>query len=179
MSSDYEDESCVQIIANSNEIEIICDQDEVIVNSCDSIIDVLTLGIQGSAGPAGSSSNPLFTAMGSGTITAGQVIVINDSGEAVIADPTNADQAEWTCGMAMSSGTDEDIDVMLFGLVTGLGSLNPGPAYFLGLNGSLNTVSGFNNSDNPYPTGAAWFIYLGNALSNSSFIFNPGKPVLL
>lgn len=138
-------------------------------------IDIVSVGAQGPAGPPGppGPSGGALSAIASIDLeTLGNAVVVLDSGELALADPTNVAHATLLLGVNVTTGlATTSVDYITEGEIIGLSGLSRGSLYFLGLNGTLST--------SPEAAGATWLRALGNANSATSFVLDKQFPVLL
>lgn len=123
---------------------------------------IVTLGIQGPAGPPGAGS---LIQQQCGTNIATGTVVISSGGLLYPADPTNLTHANAVVGVTTQAGiTGQTINVAQGGEISLLG-INQDAQYFVGLNGILSTTK--------IAIGAVWFRYvgLGNVI-NSLLVVN-------
>jgi hypothetical protein len=131
-------------------------------------MQILDVGTQGPAGPAGSGSE--ITGTCGITIAAGKACVLVD-GLLYPADPTDVSQAGLYVGVSLTGGTmGQTITVAQLGVATTSG-LIAGDRYFVGPSGALST--------NPIAVNATWMRYIGTAQSSSTLILVSSVSVTL
>jgi hypothetical protein len=176
----------VKIISSPNQVVKVLGHGSVIrlLTPPDGIIKIVNTGMQGPAGPTGptgpaGTGTQIAVIPAGTTITANQVCVI-ENGVLIPADPTNRAHGSLISGMALNGGTtSENINFVLSGGVTGFSGLNVNDAYFLGLDGSIGTIASFANSSLPYPSGSAWYRFVGQPISSSVLILQNVRGNLL